>query len=334
MIDLYDTFISYLEDLKPTHFLIFLHHNADPDAICAAKIFGYLFQSLDKNHNYSIYSDDINLTATRIMEEFDIRVHNDLPEIDNGTNYVLVTVDTANLSQLGKYQSWISQQQFDLLVIDHHDTSLLAEDAKASIVVTETASTCVLADRALQAAGVKVSPDIATLVLSGHMYDSRRMLFGTSSTIMHRFAELIDLGGDFELANDLLQNDMGHGERIARLKSAKRLHYTSKDQVIIVTSKVGAFEASSARAMLSLGADISLILAPKGAELRGSARADPNLINIGEIMSDLASEFGGTGGGHAAAAGMNIKPNPTKKIQTSIMKRFSELVSEKLQATD
>ena len=74
-----------------------------------------------------------------------------------------------------------------------------------------------------------------------------------------------------------------------------------------------------------MGADITLVIAPKETELRGSARCNLE-INIGEIMAQTANKFGGTGGGHAAAAGFNIHPVPPNKVQKEILVEFVRLV--------
>ena len=50
-------------------------------------------------------------------------------------------------------------------------------------------------------------------------------------------------------------------------------------------------------------------------------------------MSQLAEEFGGTGGGHAAAAGLNISPPLPKKQQNALLRRFVEIVDETLKQT-
>ena len=322
-----------MREIEPTLFHILLHHNADPDAICAAAVYRYFFRSINQQHDAYLYSDDINTTATRIMETFDIQVLQGLPVLDPDRKNVILTVDTANLSQLGKFAEWVDQQDLDLLVVDHHETSELGDIAVASIVITDTASTCVIADRTLQYAGITPTSEIATLIMSGHLYDSRRLLYGSTTEVFHRFGDLIALGGNYDLANEMLQTDMDYGEIIARLKASQRLYYSKIDDVIVVTSRIGAFEASVARSFIGLGADITFVLAAKSNEIRGSARADARLINIGEVMSQLAEEFGGTGGGHAAAAGLNISPPLPKKQQNALLRRFVEIVDETLKQT-
>jgi len=156
------------------------------------------------------------------------------------------------------------------------------------------------------------------------------MLYGTNSKILLRLSELIDIGGDFELANNLLQNNMSYGERIARIKGARRLSYYTHDQKLIVISKVGAFEASVARSLINMGADVVLVLGIKNNEMRGSGRTNIKNLNIGNIMKIIGDKFGGTGGGHAAAAGLNIVPLPEKKLLKKIEEEFINLVKEDL----
>lgn len=327
---MYQKFLDALKEYSDRDLYIILHHNADPDAICAAEALGKLFVSQFPSQTYTILSDDINVSATRIQQEMKIAVENNLPTVDQDTS-VVITVDTANLSQLGKFADWYEARKPSLFVIDHHDTSELAESSIASIVETEAASTCVMIAKLYQAAKLSPSPEIATLLISGHLYDSRRFLYGSSAEVFDIMSQLIRWGGDFELANNLLQNEMSQGEKIARFKAAQRIKYKIINGTIVVTSRVGAFEASAARSFIGIGADVTFVLAKKENELRGSARSlNAANVNVGDILSKLSEEYNGTGGGHAAAAGFNISPCPSTQEQKSILQRFVDLVEEYL----
>ncbi len=48
---------------------------------------------------------------------------------------------------------------------------------------------------------------------------------------------------------------------------------------------------------------------------------------MGEILSELAQEFGGSGGGHSAAAGLNISPALPKNKQKQLLSRFVSMVN-------
>lgn len=332
MHDLYTQFVNYISNLEKSDCKILLHHNADPDAICAAEALGLLLKQLNKDLTYRLYSDGANLSSSRIIEEFEIEVLENTPTWASENDRIIITMDTANFSQLGKFESWIEEQQSPLLVIDHHDTNEVAGQAIASFVDQTASSTCIMISKLFEETKIEPSPRIATLLVSGHIYDSRRFLYGSSEGLFRQISWLISCGADYDQANTVLQNEMSHGERIARFKAASRLKYhTLKGGIIVVTSRIGAYEASVARNFIVMGADISLVIASRDDELRGSGRVNSSVeLNIGEVLSDLAEEFGGSGGGHAAAAGFNIAGSVSRKDQKQLISRFIEIIREKL----
>ncbi len=103
---------------------------------------------------------------------------------------------------------------------------------------------------------------------------------------------------------------------------------------MIVTSSIAAFESSVARSLIGTGADIAFVIAKKKDELRGSGRISGiDGLSVGDILIQLASEFSddtytATGGGHNAAAGLNIVPCPSNNTVKKLQDRFIELVEE------
>jgi nanoRNase/pAp phosphatase (c-di-AMP/oligoRNAs hydrolase) len=315
------------QDINCIH--IFLHHNADPDALCAAESIGELTKLIKPSISYKIYSDGINTSAKRILNKFNIRVQDTLPT-EVSEDDLIVTVDIGNFSQLGKFKYWVQNSKLSLLLFDHHDAGEMHDIATLSIYDKFSASTCIIIAKAYREYNLLPSPKIATLLLCGHIYDSRRFIYGSTSTTFQLISFLLDSEGDFEIANSLLQNVMPISERIARLKAARRLTYKVVLQnILVVTSSVAAFESSAARNFVTMGADVVLVIAEKDDEIRGSGRTHlGDQVNMGEILSKLAHEFGGSGGGHSAAAGLNISPALSKNKQKQLLSRFVEMVND------
>ena len=316
-----------------TRLLIFLHHSADPDALCAAIALGEMSNHI-KNVDYSIYSDKLNQSTKRIINDLDIIVVTELPKVDV-QNDLVVTVDIANFSQLGKFESLVENFEGSKISIDHHHTNELNKIVDLYIGDENAGSTCMIITKAYHTLNIIPTPMVSTLLISGHVYDSRRFLHGTTEETFEMMIFLIQNGGNFIQANEYLQNKMSISERIARIKAGKRNVYKILDrEYLIVTSSIGAFESSVARSLIGAGANIVFVVAKKKDELRGSARiSGVEGLSVGDILTQLSIEFSddtytATGGGHNAAAGLNIVPCPSNNVIKKLQDRFIELAEE------
>ena len=79
---------------------------------------------------------------------------------------------------------------------------------------------------------------------------------------------------------------------------------------IIVISKLGSFQSSGARALLSLGADVAVVSGKNKDVTRSSLRSTNNFftktgIHLGELVSLVSIDLDGNGSGHPTAAGFN-----------------------------
>jgi nanoRNase/pAp phosphatase (c-di-AMP/oligoRNAs hydrolase) len=144
-------------------------------------------------------------------------------------------------------------------------------------------------------------------------------------------ADLIDAGVNAQEALALLSIPMEESERIARLKASKRIKLLKIGEWLIVLSHVGAYQASAARALISLGAHVVIVAGQKGDKLRISMRASQDFyrktnFHLGrELAKPLGEHFRGMGGGHAVAAGMN----GIGEVEVCL-KRCARILKEKL----
>jgi hypothetical protein len=104
---------------------------------------------------------------------------------------------------------------------------------------------------------------------------------------------------------------MALSERIARLKASKRLHMVKINEWLVAFSSVSAYQASAARALISLGAHVAVVAGEKGERLQVSLRATQDFhketgVHLGrDVAKPLGEFFHGMGGGHAVSAGVN-----------------------------
>lgn len=339
---MYSRFRSYIESLKDKAVVyIFLHQNADPDALCSAVGIKDLILYIRSEITINLFVDSLNVSSKRIAKSLEINISYNLPQTRAD---LIITVDTANFSQFNKFESFVKSSTGPKIVIDHHKKSELADFADLTIHDTELGSTCLIIAKLYESITIKPSPRVSTVLICGHLYDSRRFIHGTTSAVFRLIANLIDYGGNYTEANQYLQNDMTLGEKIARIKASKRINYRIINKLLIAVTKVSAFEASAARSLIGMGCDTILVLANKGNEIRGSGRTSlQNKLHMGEVLSQLTKEFEikmndaenkfvFSSGGHRNAAGLNIKPPLSNKQQDKFMNRFLDIV-EKLLST-
>ncbi len=339
---MFSEFIEWIKSINSNSLIyILLHHNADPDALCAGEGLKELILQNNDEIEVKIFGDGVNFSAKRIASDLKIQTERNLPK---ETPDCVITVDTANLSQLSIFQDLLKLPNVTKIIIDHHEENELLNFADVKVYSLALGSTCMLIAKLYEEMNIVPSARISTILICGHLYDSRRFIHGASAETFRLTANLIEAGGNYNEANEYLQNEMSIGEKIARLKSSRRLNYKIVNDVIIVTSKVSAFESSAARSLIGIGSDVVFVLAKKENEIRGSARTKmKNDLNMGEILSQLAEEFNSeqnkqgiefqcSGGGHKNAAGLNIKPVITNKQQKMLMERFIEIAETSIKS--
>ncbi len=124
---------------------------------------------------------------------------------------------------------------------------------------------------------------------------------------------------------------MDPSERIARLKASKRVKLIKINEWLIAFSNISAFQASAARALVSLGASVAIVAGEKGEKIQVSMRATRDFhektgVHLGrDIAKPLGEYLRGMGGGHAVSAGVN----GSGEVEASL-KRCARLLKEKL----
>lgn len=134
-----------------------------------------------------------------------------------------------------------------------------------------------------------------------------------------------------EEASRLLTAEMDRSERIARLKAAQRMTLHEVEGWLIAASHVSSHQASAARGLLGLGADVAVVAGGTWEDVRVSIRSTERFhgetsIHLGrDIAQPLAEKLQGSGGGHATSAGLNLQGDYEETLR-----RCVELISKRI----
>jgi len=318
-----------MEKCNAKHVVLLCHHNADPDAICAAFAFSKLLERLRPGMSVEAAAAQgpsrlskflLNSLPAKLTPE---------PRIDEADFIVLL--DTNTVQQLDEWAERVRASKAPLVVIDHHASHPETEKMATLSVADENASsTCEIVYRLFKEAGVELAQTEAKALFLGIAFDTRHFVLANSATLK-AVADLIDVGVKAEEALSLLALPMDPSERIARLKASKRAKLLRINNWVIALSHVSAYQASAARALISLGAHVAVVAGQRDEKIQISMRASRDFhektgVHLGrDVAKPLGDYLKGMGGGHSVSAGVNGAGD----IEASL-KRCVRLLKEKL----
>jgi len=315
--------IGYLSAFR--RITIVCHPNADPDCLGSAYALLVSITSTIPASRVTIYTpDSTNTASNRLINYLRIETSQEIP----GDTEVFVLVDTPSLDQVPSVKSHITYNRTPFVLLDHHFPDQKTRDAAAIAIVRESSSVCEIVYDILKKRTLTTEALLALLV--GIIYDSRRFLIHPASSITTA-AKLINRGAKPDLAIELLVAEQDPSEKMAKLKGAARTRIFRAASWTIALTFVGAFEASVARALTELGADLALVINDSSDPLRLTGRSQDYFYNrtglnlARDLMQPLAEEFLGEGGGHPTAASANLKVSAS-----NLLPRILELIAEKL----
>jgi phosphoesterase RecJ-like protein len=303
--------------------LILGHQNADPDAICSMIAFARLYKTLNPDGAPQLAADDVSRLSNQVLKIFEPEMKvSRAPESDHD---LLILLDTNSRFQLGNALQHIPENPSKTIVIDHHERNpeidLIADH---QILHEDKSSTCEIMVKVFSDLDVQIDTSTANLLLTGMIFDTRRFFYAGLETLSAAM-KLIEAGADYEKCVKSLLIKPDRSERIARLKAAARVKVHLIGDWIIATSKINAFEASSCRGLIELGADVAIIGgSPSKDVVRFSSRStreffEKTRVSLGsDVMEPLGQLIEGEGGGHANAAGANGKANFENAMHRSV----------------
>jgi nanoRNase/pAp phosphatase (c-di-AMP/oligoRNAs hydrolase) len=301
--------VSLIDELKAKLVVLLCHHNADPDAVCAAFALSKLLERLKPELNIEIAAAQgpsrlskflLNSLPAKLITQ---------PHIEEAD--ILVMLDTNTIQQLDEWSERVKASNAPLVVIDHHASHPETERlATLCISDEEASSTCEIVYRFYKETEVEIKEVEAKALFLGIAFDTRHFILASSSTLK-TVAELIDIGVNAEEALSLLSLPMDYPERIARLKASRRVRLMKIQEWLVALSHVSAYQASAARALIRLGAHIAVVAGQREERIQVSLRACRDFykktgIHLGrDIAKPIGDYLNGMGGGHSISAGAN-----------------------------
>ncbi|MEN3006323.1 MAG: DHH family phosphoesterase [Candidatus Methanosuratincola petrocarbonis] len=301
------------------------HPNADPDCIGSAYAIQSALKARDPSVVVSILAPDgVNSASSKLVEYLNIEFESSLGEACE----LLVLVDMPSLDQLPEVKELVRKRKIPYAIIDHHTEEPSCLDGAVYSRLMRTSSTCEIVYRSIP----KKYLDRRAIqaLLTGLVYDSRRFLVQPNASIRAAL-KMLRRGADFALALEMLLNEQDISERIARLKGVARIKLYRARDWIFATSSIGAFEASVARSLTDLGADLALVASSEDGTSRITGRLNERFqrstsLNLAScVMHPLAERFSGSGGGHPSAASARVSAPPDEAVGAALV-----LISEKL----
>ncbi len=308
-------FLEHLKNFRGRA-LILTHQNADCDAIGSAVALKKAMQSFSPRASVAIgAAQGVSKAARRILEELGESVEIN-PPLDAE---LLILVDTATLRLLAPLDAELKRSSAKKAVIDHHALNEELHSVADFLIVKDASSTAEVVYELVKKMGT-VSDEIALSLLAGIIADTGHLKFATPATLQTVNEILAVKKASYEKALSLLEIPEDVSQKIAHLKAAQRMELFRVMDYVIVTSQVSAFEASAARALVMLGADVAFVGSENKSEIRISARAgegflrETNLHLGRDVMPKICGLIAGSGGGHAGAAGAKGKGDLAKAL--------------------
>lgn len=309
--------------------LIVTHKNADPDALASSiGIYTLLSERFGLRMLTLGFPEGPSKLSKRALEHSSIDLEY-LRDWDGEYYERVVVVDTGSLEQLGSFQD-VLNRKVQLVIIDHHKPSLkLHGRAEVKAVCEEATSTVEIVVRIFERLKYKPSPSLSSLMLLGLAFDTKYFQIASAQAFKTAY-KLRVWGGNLIELLEAVREEPEVSEKIARLKAAQRAQILKLDDWIVALTVVGAFEASAARGLLELGADVAIV-ASENDKTRVSGRAREKFyretkIHLGrDVMQVLEAKLGGSGGGHAVAGGYEGEA-PVELVLKEVVEVFKSLI--------
>jgi len=301
--------VALIDKLDAKLVVLLCHHNADPDAICAAFAFSQLLERLRPDLEIEIAAaQGPSRLAKSVLKSLPVKLTAQ-PSIEKAD--LIVLLDTNTIQQLDEWGERVKASNSPLIVVDHHASHPETERLATMCVTNEEASsTCEIVHQLFKEAEVELTEAEAKALFLGIAFDTRHFVIATSTTLK-TIADLIDAGVNAQQTLPFLSLPMEYSERIARLKAGRRVKLLRINDWLIAFSHVSAYQASAARALIGLGAHVAIVAGQRGDTLQVSLRSSRDFhkktgIHLGrDIAKPLGEYLHGMGGGHSVSAGAN-----------------------------
>jgi len=226
----------------------------------------------------------------------------------------------------------LSESDAEKILVDHHSPGKLEDLVDVTFTDPEARSTSEMVYEIAKESGWKMNEKGATALICGIVADTSHLKHARTKQFEYISELLQATEKNYSEILSILRTPVDFSEKIARVKAAKRVDAYRLGKTIVVFSKVGSFEAASARSLLRLGADVAIVACPRKDELRISGRCERKLtdrLHLAEdVFSPLKDLIDGSAGGHDAAASSNGRNKDVEEIFEAMLDRLEKTLGK------
>ncbi|MFH1107565.1 MAG: DHH family phosphoesterase [Candidatus Micrarchaeota archaeon] len=238
----------------------------------------------------------------------------------------IVMVDVSNSQMLGVLAPALESFPGSLLAIDHHSHN---NPLECPHYVDDSRTSCseIVLDVA-DALGRTPTERQASLLALGVVSDTALLKSATSRTIESLSILLGITPLDFREMLPILDVEDGAFERVQSIAALQDAVVERRGDAVLAYSSVRTHEHHAAESLVSLGADVAVALNTASGKMSFMRNRNPAVaaINCGKIATQVASEFGGSGGGHELVAGLAIPRESAGRAAETLLAKAKLLV--------
>lgn len=323
--------LTNLSPLFGKKVLLLTHAGADVDTLGSAAAIHFSLKG--KSQTTIGVPDHLNLNAKALAKKLKIPYKIN-PALKNYN--AILSLDFNKSQMLGSMQKSFLEFKGEKYLIDHHsEEKEKVAPSKNSYISKKAVSTTELVYELLKKTRVKIPQKAYASIGSGIITDSASFLIADHKTfkIMAEVMEKAKM--PYSSLVSLFKVERDFSEKVAALKAAKRVRIFKIGKSIIATSEIGAFEATAARALIRLGADVSFCGYAERGKVRISARVNNYWLTkkkfdlAKDVFNKLEKYFDGEGGGHPGASGFNGKGKSVSKHLEKCVALTTEFIVKK-----
>ncbi len=317
-------FVDFIRGYKGRIVLV-MHTQADLDAVGSTIAMIHFIRQLNQNLSISVLDPNLSQLGQELVEKSTYQFKQvNIREINSPATFILIDTNQIN--------SELYSPNYQYIIFDHHiptslDIPLVFDFRLPSFRATTEIISCLFYQTKMD-----LTPEIIRCLLAGILFDTKRFLYADLELFECIIYLLSTDSKIYDEVNMLFSSSRSYSERTACIRAAQRMKKHLIGNKVLLLSYVSSYEASAARALTSLGGDVAIVIARRKSETRISLRATPEFISetgisLGkDVIPALITQFGGTGGGHDAAAGYNADLLEISSIKSFLCNLFDKKV--------
>lgn len=284
--------------------LLLCHDHADVDSLATAAALQLI---LGKKWAIGI-AGKISQNALSLAQRYDVAFIS-RPALAHYDS--IICCDFSSYEMAGPLRAELEPYSFNqnVSILDHHEPSDDSIRSNYSLIDPACLSSCEIVCALLKKTKKKITTRIADLLICGILSDTYYLHTAKSSTFETLSQLLSQTKTPYDQLRELVESSLSFSERLAVLKSAKRITLYRSQDYITVFAVATFFQAACANRLIQSGADLAIA---SGTDERGqtllSARINERFMeeldfNLArDLIKPLVRQLGGSGGGHAKAA--------------------------------